>query len=140
MRWYPISALASVTQWNRALMVRLALAHLTIESVSVSVPDPILTMESYHETAKNSWYYRGFQPILPDLKADTEPMPADGKVGIGYPILLVTDSKIDIRNPMHRFPMPILPSNRRHIGFGRSPNVPGLQPNRVRGRSTAIGD
>ena len=51
MRWYPISALTSVTQWNRALMVRLALAKLTIESVSASVPDPILTMESYHETA-----------------------------------------------------------------------------------------
>ncbi len=105
MQWYPISALALVTQWDRALMVRLASATRCISHPMQILPSdwcqyrhliPSLASNHIRKLAKNSWYYRGFQPILPDLKADTEPMPADGKVGIGYAILSVTDSKIGI--------------------------------------------
>ncbi len=59
--------------------------------------------------------------ILADLEPDTEPMPADGKVGICDPMPPETDANLTIgirSQPSHRAGIV--------IGFHRSPNIPGL--------------
>jgi hypothetical protein len=79
--------------------------NLTIGNPMPSVPDPILTIESYWEIGLN-------QPKLPkilaNLEVDIKPIPANVKVGIGDPMTSETDANLTISDPIPSVPDPNL--------------------------------
>ncbi len=66
----------------------LANGKVGIECPRTLAPDAILTIESVWywvpDVNSNIELYWQKQPILPRISPDMSPMPADGKVGIGY--------------------------------------------------------